>query len=170
MTGKTEILDLRTAAERLGEVIEQNYRQWGPFTGLDHAAMERLFMSDVHAPRDQLPFTLIAIVNQKYSGVVSLRTISMGALTHPEEYLPNVGPWLSNMWVAEDCRGRGLATKLAVRLETNALALGISRIYSSTLMADSLYHKMGYANICTRAHGFEQLHIIYKDLVRAGAA
>lgn len=163
-----EILDLRSAPERLNDVIDQNYRQWGPFTGLDRSSMESLFTSDINAPRDQLPFTLIAIVNQKYSGVVSLRTISMGALTHPEEYLPNVGPWLSNMWVAEDCRGRGLATRLAVRLETNALARGISRIYSSTLVADSLYHKLGFTNICTRIHGPQELHIICKDLVPAG--
>jgi GNAT superfamily N-acetyltransferase len=154
-------LDLRDRPEFVAAVVEQNVAQWGTFTDIDRVGMERLFAID--NPRDSLPLTLIALHEHHYVGCVSLRERTMGMMTHPEAYL-EASPWLSNMWVAPEARGRKLASRLTLALESCARALGIHRIYSSTAVPHSLYHKLGYRDL--ERHSFKggALYLIVKDL------
>jgi GNAT superfamily N-acetyltransferase len=154
-------LDLRDRPEFVGTVIEQNVAQWGAFTDIDRVGMARLFAID--NPRNTLPLTLIALHDDHYIGCVSLRERTMGMVTHPEAYL-EASPWLSNMWVAPEARGRKLASRLTLALESCARALGICRIYSSTAVPNSLYHKLGYRDLERRAFKGGALYLIVKDL------
>lgn len=157
-----ELVDLRDRPDLLEQVIEQNYEQWHEFGDLDRSDVEELFRLDV--PRGQLPLHLVALIDGRYAGQVSLRARSMGATHHPEAYLEGKSPWLSNMWVAPWARGHGLATRMTKELDRIAKALGYHRIYSSTEFPDSLYHKAGYRDIERRTHKGRTIYLIYKDI------
>lgn len=160
-----DVCDLRDVPHLIDAVVRQNFETWGAFTDLDLAGMNALFCGDLQMPRDSLPVTLVIVDDAgEYAGVVSLRPRSMGALTHPEAYIEGVGPWLSNMWVAERLRGRGVAQHLCAAIEQAGVSLGITRIYSSTMTPRSLYHKRGYTDIRVRPYREETLFIIEKSL------
>ncbi len=161
-SSKVEILDLRDRPDMRDQAIEQNYKEWGEFGDIDRSTMTELFRLNV--PRGKLPVHLIALIDGRYAGEVSLRAQSMGATYHPEVYLEGKTPWLSNMWVAEWARGKGLATRMTVQLDAIAKAMGYDRIYSSTEHADSLYHKTGYRDVERRTHKGRTIYLIYKDI------
>ncbi len=156
-----EILDMRDRADMRAAVIEQNLKVWGDFTGIDYAGMERLF--DTANASESLPITLLAVVDGKYAGCVSLRERTMGMMTHPEEYLEET-PWLSNMWVNEFARGAKLASRLTIAIEDRARQLGIAKIFSSTMDPNSLYHKLGYHDLVVKDHRGAPIYIICKEL------
>jgi GNAT superfamily N-acetyltransferase len=158
---EAQIVDLRDRPELLVAVIEQNLAQWGSFADIDRAGMERLFPID--NPRGTLPITLVALLDQRYVGCVSLRERTMGMTMHPEAYL-EASPWLSNMWVAAEARGQKLASKLTLALEEQARCLGIRRLYSSTALPQSLYHKLGYRDLEQRSFKGGTIYLICKDL------
>lgn len=162
--GSLGIEDLRERPDLLEAVIEQNLLEWGPFTDIDRAGMQRLFGID--NSYGTLPITLVAVLDERYVGCVSLRDRTMGMVTHPEAYL-NASPWLSNMWVTAEARGRKLASRLTRAIEDRARALGVSRIYSSTAEPSSLYHKMGYHDLERRTFKGETIYLICKDLSRS---
>ena len=161
-SANVEIVDLRDRPDLLEEAIEQSYREWHEFTDIDRNTMEEMFSLDVL--RDELPAHLIALVDGRYAGEASLRAQSMGATHHPEAYLEGNAPWLSNMWVADWARGKGLATRMTNELDAIAKAMGYDRIYSSTEFPDSLYHKAGYRDIECRTHKGIPIYLIYKDI------
>lgn len=158
---KLEIVQLQSRPEFIEAAAKQNFEQWGEFTGIDERTMTALFAADNAI--DTLDATFIALIDGRYAGCVSLREKTMGIITHPEVYLDK-SPWLSNMWVADWARGHGLASKLTASLEDLARTLGISRVYSSTAHADSLYHKLGYVDIEQRPFKGETIYLIYKDM------
>ena len=158
---EAQIVDLRDRPEFLPAVIEQNFAQWAPFADIDHAGMVRLFPID--NPRGDMPITLIALLDERYVGCVSLRARTMGMTMHPEAYL-EASPWLSNMWVATEARGRKLASRLTLAVEDQARALGVQRLYSSTALPQSLYHKLGYRDLEQRSFKGGTIYLIYKDL------
>lgn len=160
--GQVHIVDLRDAPQFHEACVRQNFEQWGSFCDMDLAMMQALFGAD-NLP-GTLPITLIATLGRRYAGCVSLRERTMGAYTHPEIYIEGVSPWLSNMWVADEARGHGVASKLTLELERKARELGISKIYSSTARGDSLYHKLGYSDLEQRRHKAETIYLIEKKL------
>lgn len=157
----TGIFDLQDAPQYAQEVVRQNFDQWGAFTNLTLRGMAELFHTEHE--RGTLPITFIAVEAGRYAGCVSLRAVTMGAITHPEAYLDET-PWLSNMWVAEFARGRGLASKLTQAVHNAARRLGYQTVYSSTQQPDSLYHKLGYIDIEARPYRGCLLYLIKKDL------
>lgn len=159
---EAQIVDLRDRPDLLGAVIEQNFIQWGPFADIDRTTMASLF--PIENPRNTLPMTLVAVLGERYVGCVSLRQRTMGMTMHPEAYLEGVSPWLSNMWVAAEARGRKLASALTVALEGQARTLGIRRLYSSTALPQSLYHKLGYRDLEQRSFKGDTIYLICKDL------
>ena len=155
------LCDLRDRPEFRAAVIAQNYDSWSGITDLNRAEMAALFALDV--ARGQLPATFIAILAGKYAGCVSLRAVTMGAVKHKEVY-SDATPWLSNMWVAEEARGHGIASQLTEAVLNAARALGFKTLYSSVATEDSLYHKMGFRTTSSRAYGGYTVYLIEKTL------
>ncbi len=145
----------------LESVITQNHESWGEVTGFTRSEMAEIFQAEF--PGDSLPVTFVAHQEEAYAGCVSLRQTTLGGIRHPEVYGEG-SPWLSNMWVADWARGRGVATQLTTALEAFARASGVARIYSSTAEEDSLYHKMGYTTVKRTPFGEFTLFLIEKDL------
>lgn len=155
------LCDLRDRPEFRQLVIAQNLDSWGELTDLNHQEMAALFALDV--PRGQLPITFIAVLAGKYVGCVSLRAVTMGAVKHKEAY-SDATPWLSNMWVAEEARGHGIASSLTDCVLNAARSLGFKTVYSSVATEDSLYHKMGFCTTSSRPFGGYTVYLIEKQL------
>ncbi len=155
------LCDLRDRPEFREAVIAQNLESWGAFTDLNRAEMAALFALAV--PRRQLPITFIAVLAGRYVGCVSLRAVTMGAVKHKEVY-SDATPWLSNMWVAEEARGHGIASKLTECVLNAACDMGFKTLYSSVATEDSLYHKMGFRTTLSRAYGGYTVYLIEKTL------
>lgn len=156
------IADLADVPCLRDEVVEINAELWGELTDLEPKEMAQLF--PVEKSSNGLPLTLVASIDGKLAGCVSLREETMGMIKHPEAYLPGKSPWLSNMWVAERARGQKLASCLTEDLERRARELGFSQIYSSAGQSDSLYHKLGYKEIGRKPLKNLTIHLIRKDL------
>ena len=138
------IVDLRDAPQFRETVIDQNYAEWASTVDMDRDTMAALFA--VERSGDSLPVTLIAVANDKYLGCISLREGPLGIHKYPDAYHPDK-PWISNIWVAAEARGQGLATRLIDEMENVAKNLGYRQLYISTFVADSLYDRLGYADV-----------------------
>jgi len=167
VTSGFRLLELGERPDLAEQVAQINFRQWAHFADLTLDDMRRLFSP--RAPGDALPVTFLAVSRDEVKAVVSLRKASMGAVAHPEVYLPDVEPWLSNMWVAESARGHKLATRLSRMVEGKARELGYRTLYSSTAVENSLYHAIGFRTIAVRQHKGAPVYIIKKELSWAGA-
>ena len=162
VTSVVRIVELSERPEFAEQVAQINFRQWAQFSDLTLADMRELFSPN--APGSALPVTFVAVSQDDVRAVVSLRKVSMGAVTHPEVYLSGVEPWLSNMWVAESARGHKLATRLSLAVEGRARELGYRILYSSTAVDDSLYHAIGFQTIAVKQHKGAPVYIIKKDI------
>jgi GNAT superfamily N-acetyltransferase len=157
-----EIVDLRDRPEMAEAVAQAQYDEWKDFVDMSLDELRPHFVADT--PPGELPVTLIAVAGDRLGGAVSLREVTLGAVTHPEVYIDGVSPWLSNMWVAEWARGKGLATDLSAGLLDVARDQGYQTVYSSTATEDSLYHKLGFHTIGMNMHREISVYLIKLEL------
>lgn len=57
---------------------------------------------------------------------------------------PDLTPWLADVFVKPDYRGRGVATSLIQRIESKARSAGVVMLYLYTPDAAKLYQKLGW--------------------------
>ena len=82
----------------------------------------------------ETPFA--AIVNGQIVGIASIRKSDY----YP---LPEIYPWVSSVFVSEDCRGHRISEKLIAFANSYAKELGFTRTYIPTAYT-GLYEKYGY--------------------------
>ena len=157
-----ELVELSERPELAEAVAKINFDQWADFTDLDMDEMRSLFRPT--PGENGLPVTILAVRGDEIAGNVSLRKVTMGAVKHPEVYLDDVFPWLSNMWVADWARGKRLATRMSRAVEDKARQLGCNVLYSSTERDDSLYHKIGFRTVDQRPHHDTTVYLVVKEL------
>jgi len=87
--------------------------------------------------RARLPISLVAISNE--GDLVGTANITATTLTH--KYLT---PWLSSMFVPQEQRGRGIASRLALAAISEADRLGFDNIYLFTPKNEALYARLGW--------------------------
>lgn len=157
-----KLVELRERPELAEQVAQINLRQWGDFTDLPLDRMRELFSPAL--TDGPLPVTFLVVDGDNVKGVVSLREVTLGAVSHPEAYLSGVGPWLSNMWIDESARGHKLATRLSLLVEERARSLGYATLFSSAAMENSLYHAMGFHTVGVKEHKGDPIYMISKTL------
>ena len=89
---------------------------------------------------DRLPLTLVALLDAKLIGMVSLYFFDLPTR-------PDLDPWLGGLLVLPEWRNRGVATKLMHRATEEARKLKVSRLYLWTSSAALLYRKLGWQPI-----------------------
>lgn len=89
---------------------------------------------------DCLPLTLVALLDARLIGMVSLYFFDLPTRL-------DLDPWLGGLFVLPEWRNRGLATKLVHRATEEARKLKVSRLYLWTSSAESLYQKLGWQAI-----------------------
>jgi RimJ/RimL family protein N-acetyltransferase len=109
------------------------------------------------ASRTKIPIRLVACVDGKLAGTISLREQAL-------QTLPEYQPGLGGLWVAEGYRGRGIGTEL-VRAGMNAAwELGFDRVYTATTTASGILTRLGWKLIQTVFHDDEQLMLYRYEL------
>ncbi len=87
--------------------------------------------------RDKVPMTLVALQENELIGSVSLKIYDM-------DNRPELTPWLASLYVREDCRGRGIGSKLVTAIEDRSRVLGVKILYLFTPASEAYYAKRGW--------------------------
>ena len=105
--------------------------------------------------REGIPSIYIAIDNNKFIGTAAV--VEKDLDTHLE-----LGPWISAVYVKENWRTQGIATKLVKRCEDQAKKVGIKRLYLSTEFASGLYEKLGWHTVEICIYKGVRVHVMCK--------
>lgn len=112
-------------------------REWGRFSGRSLQETRQRFAREPAG--EGLPTSYVALDGTAVVGVATLR--EHDSVRWDEQ----ATPWVCNVYVPPEARGKSVAKQLCLALEAHARQLGYTKIFLATLMAaDSLYHRMGY--------------------------
>jgi len=100
------------------------WRQWAKRHG---SKIKDIIYRTEHCLEKKSPQTLIAFYNGQPAGTVSLWNSD-----HP--YRPDLGPWLSCLFVLKKYRSRGIGAALQIELLKTARRAGFKKIYLITDM------------------------------------
>ncbi len=117
-------------------VADWQYREWGHLDPSD-SPRARVARLGSHLERDRAPLTFVAMADGRPAGSADLV---------PEE-LPDhadLGPWLSNVFVEPELRGRGIGTALTRAVARKAADLGYAELYLCTWTAREFYERLGW--------------------------
>lgn len=103
------------------------------FTKLKTRILEKL-------NKDKIPFILVALDHGEWIGTASLWEEDL-------EKRPDLTPWVAGVYVKEEYRGKGIATKLISEVLEMAKKLGYKKIYLHTEKATGLYEKLGWTKL-----------------------
>lgn len=133
---RAEIRFLANCPQFVGACAAWAYGLWGIHTDITlQLAVERFRAS---ARIDDIPMTLVASVENKPVGMVSLWANDFSSR-------PDLTPWLASLYVHPDYRGHGYAQALVKRVEEEARKQGYSWIHLVTGQSESLYDRLGWS-------------------------
>jgi GNAT superfamily N-acetyltransferase len=78
-------------------------------------------------------------------------------------------PWLAEVFVEPDFRGRGYASRLVRRVEDFALAASVSVLWLYTETAEPLYARLGWQRVGTERDRGHDVTLMRRDLSGSGA-
>jgi predicted N-acetyltransferase YhbS len=88
---------------------------------------------------EHLPLAFIAVSDGELVGSAG---ILASTVTHR-----HLSPWLSSVFVPEQCRGQGIASALSLWAVKEARRLGFETLYLFTPRSEALYARLGWASI-----------------------
>lgn len=111
------------------------HQEWGMGGG---TTQEHALTSFSGSRRDTLPLTLLACsANDDLLGMISLWASDC-------PLRPALSPWAASLYVAPECRGRGIGTYLFGRIQDEARRLGITRLHLMTQHSEAVYSAQGW--------------------------
>ena len=146
------IIPLSQRPDMVEAVAQWIHDEWAWFSGRSRAETVERFTGET--ADQELPHTVIAIDADIPLGAATLRE------RDSYDWLPNRGPWICNVYVTAEARGRSVALKLCSALINYAKKIDAKEVYLSTEMGkDSLYHRLGFQEI-TRTILDDKTHYI----------
>jgi GNAT superfamily N-acetyltransferase len=94
-----------------------------------------------HMKPDQVPLTLVALVDGEPAGTVSLVEKDHGVEQRPET------PWVAAVFTHPAYRGQGIGTALMAEAEVVARRMGLHAIYLITAKAADFYASCGWESL-----------------------
>lgn len=135
---KVEITYLADHPNMISTCASWAYSQWGCQSG---GSLNRSIERFTEGTNKEIaPITLVALVNQKPAGMISL-------WLNDYDKRPNLTPWLASLYVHPFYRHEHIATLLIEKLESEAQRLGYRHCYLVTEEAKNLYAKCGWEEI-----------------------
>jgi GNAT superfamily N-acetyltransferase len=104
-----------------------------------------------------VPSVFVALAGAQPVGTASLVADDM-------EARPALTPWLASVYVTPVWRGRGIASRLVRRVEAEARAHGVERLYLFTPDRQALYRRLGWAEREGLAYGGERVTVMTRGL------
>jgi predicted N-acetyltransferase YhbS len=111
-----------------------------------------------HTGRRQIPTTLVAIEEERVVGSTSLLVADLVGWE-------NLTPWVASVYVAPDCRGRGIGTELIARAVEEARLLGILEVYLFTASKETYYSRLGWRRMASAQYRGKDIVIMRRDVV-----
>jgi predicted N-acetyltransferase YhbS len=138
VTIQLRIEQLAERPEWLPVIADWIYNEW--WTSVDGATVDTL--SDLlraHLILDQIPLTLIASLNSRPVGTVTLLAHDVGT-----EQWSSLSPWLAGLYVLPEYRSRGIGGALVNTVVAKAAALGEERLHLLTIGREQFYTDLGW--------------------------
>jgi GNAT superfamily N-acetyltransferase len=137
--GKVEISYLADHPEVLGDLAAGFKAQWARHFA--DQPIDAIKMGFANCCREKgIPCALVAMVGGSFAGTASLRPES-GTVC------PDVGPWLTHLYVAPDFRNRGIGRALIRAVEAEARRNGFTELYAATARAAPVFERSGWTMI-----------------------
>jgi predicted N-acetyltransferase YhbS len=92
-----------------------------------------------HLILDQMPLTLVASLDSRPVGAVTLLAHDVGT-----ELWPNLSPWLAALYVLPECRRRGIGGVLVNAAVAKATAFGAEQLHLLTIGREQFYANLGW--------------------------
>jgi len=143
------------------ELARHYHAEWGRFHP-DESLDDRIARLAAEAPgRGGIPTVVIALdPDGALAGGAMLVVNDM-------ETRPDLTPWLAGVYVAPTHRGRRYASALVTRVEAEAAAAGVKRLYLYTPNAMPLYAQLGWVEDERCLYRGERVAIMSKRLTAA---
>ena len=147
-----------TLAERpdlVHVVAHWQWLEWGRRQGAtveQIASFVRMYCTVQHVPQG-----IVLLEDGMPAGTASLDHADLDAR-------PDLTPWLANVFVAPEFRGRGHAKRLVRHIESIARVGGTEVLYLHTEDAMALYAGLGWSAIGTADHHGHQVTVMQKRL------
>ncbi|PLW83722.1 N-acetyltransferase [Kineobactrum sediminis] len=137
--GVPVIFNLASYPQAIDELAGHHYREWEYLYPDDTIAS---FAADLSRPpgADTLPTTWVLTADKQVMGSVSL-------LEHDLDTDSHWSPWLANLWVHQDWRGRGLGKRLVLHACEQGVAAGFTTLYLYTAEHAAFYAGMGWQQL-----------------------
>lgn len=120
----------------LTELALLHHEQWG-YLRPDKSLEERTEQLRAACGRGGVPTVVVAVEDGALCGSAMLIASDM-------DTRPDLTPWLAGVYVAAAFRGRGCGSALVRRIESEASALGVPRLYLYTPDAAGFYRRLGW--------------------------
>lgn len=104
-----------------------------------------------------VPSTFVAEADGRPLGTASLEP-------HDLPGRADLSPWLANVVVVEAARGAGIGAMLVRRVEREAQAAGIARLWLYTRRARPLYLRLGWTDAFVTEAGGKEVFVMRRDL------
>jgi GNAT superfamily N-acetyltransferase len=147
---------LKDREELILELARSYIREWfylRPTITLD---IQSKILSD-HCGHRQIPTILVATNENEILGSAAL-------VNHDMDTRKSLAPWLTGVYVKPAFRKQGIAKLLIRRIEKEASALGISRLYLNTANAEAFYSLLGWQFLERCANNGIMVSIMRKDI------
>jgi len=119
------------------QLARLHFEQWGylrPHQPLE----ERTRRLEASCGRGGVPSVVVALEEEALCGSAML-------IANDMDTRPDLTPWLAGVYVVETYRGRGYGSALVERVESEASAVGVERLYLYTPGAEDFYSRLGWA-------------------------
>lgn len=138
-----EIVSLVERSDLVPVVARWQWLEWGKRQG---ATVEQIasFLA-AYCTAQGVPQGFVLLEDGMPAGTATLDHADLDAR-------PDLTPWLANVFVAPDFRGRGHARRLVRHVEAAARAAGIGTLYLHTESAMALYAGLGWVEIAQADH------------------
>ena len=142
--------------EYIAELAELHFAEWSYLNPGETLEDKKEYLKKL-CGRSGVPCFVIAVEGDELVGSASLIAQDM-------DDRPDLAPWLADVFVKPEYRGRGIATTLIQRIESEARSTGIVRLYLYTPDAVKLYKKLGWRIFEASQYKDVHVQIMVKDI------
>jgi N-acetylglutamate synthase-like GNAT family acetyltransferase len=142
--------------EATSPIAEWLFKEWGHLRKetSSEGAMTRM---NARLNRDKIPIALVAYIDDKLVGTVSL-------IENDMSIRPKFNPWLASLFVASEARNQGIGSALIKNLLDRASKLHIPKLYLFTPDQQKFYMNLGWETVEQVEYRQQQVTILSKEV------
>lgn len=124
-------------SKELDKIINKHYNHWSRYSPTMDYENTRNKFKNIYAKNDTIPFGIAMFENDSLIGFLVFKDYCL------EKYLEYT-PWISDVMIFDEYRGKGYGTKMIDAALTILKELGYEKAYLWTDKAPMFYEKIGF--------------------------